>query len=84
MAQQRMLKFVSVPRDMPVKRAAQSRREDFGEIYQQFAAEKAAEQAGRCSQCGVPYCQTHCRRRGGNGSGQGRNPDEDHPPAEAS
>jgi glutamate synthase (NADPH/NADH) small chain len=60
MAQQRMLKFVSVPRDMPAKRAAQSRREDFGEIYQQFAAAKAAEQAGRCSQCGVPYCQTHC------------------------
>ena len=22
--------------------------------------QKAAEQAGRCSQCGVPYCQTHC------------------------
>jgi glutamate synthase (NADPH) small chain len=23
-------------------------------------ATKAAEQAGRCSQCGVPYCQSHC------------------------
>ena len=33
---------------------------DFGEIYREFAAEKAAEQASRCSQCGVPYCQTHC------------------------
>ena len=22
--------------------------------------EKAAEQASRCSQCGVPYCQSHC------------------------
>ena len=22
--------------------------------------DKAAEQASRCSQCGVPYCQTHC------------------------
>ena len=40
--------------------AAEERREDFGEIYREFAAEKAAEQAGRCSQCGVPYCQTHC------------------------
>jgi glutamate synthase (NADPH) small chain len=60
MAQQRMLKFVSVARDMPEKRDAEARREDFGEIYRQFAAEKAAEQAGRCSQCGVPYCQTHC------------------------
>ncbi len=60
MAQQRMLKFVDVSRDMPVKRDARERREDFGEIYLEFAREKAAEQAGRCSQCGVPYCQTHC------------------------
>ncbi len=36
------------------------RRTDFREIYGEYAAEKAAEQAGRCSQCGVPYCQTHC------------------------
>ncbi|MEM9268698.1 MAG: NAD(P)-binding protein, partial [Pseudomonadota bacterium] len=57
---QQMLKFVDVERDMPTKRTAQERREDFDEIYQQYAAEKAAEQASRCSQCGVPYCQTHC------------------------
>ena len=60
MAANMMLKFVTVKRDMPVKRAAEERREDFGEIYREFAAAKAAEQAGRCSQCGVPYCQTHC------------------------
>jgi glutamate synthase (NADPH/NADH) small chain len=60
MAENRMLKFVTVKRDMPAKRGADERREDFGEIYRQYAAEKAAEQAGRCSQCGVPYCQTHC------------------------
>ena len=55
-----MLKFVQVPRDMPAKRGVDERREDFGEIYRKFAKEKAAEQASRCSQCGVPYCQTHC------------------------
>ena len=60
MAVQRMLKFVTVPRDMPKKRAVKDRRDDFGEIYREYAAEKAAEQAARCSQCGVPYCQTHC------------------------
>ncbi len=60
MAEQRMLKFVRVARDMPPKRGATERREDFAEIYRQFAADKAAEQASRCSQCGVPYCQTHC------------------------
>ncbi|WP_411838259.1 NAD(P)-dependent oxidoreductase [Paracoccus sp. ME4] len=60
MATQKMLKFVSTPREMPEKRAAAERSEDFHEIYREFAAAKAAEQAGRCSQCGVPYCQSHC------------------------
>ncbi len=60
MAKQRMLKFVDVARDMPVKRGAEERREDFHEIYREFIDAKAAEQAARCSQCGVPYCQTHC------------------------
>ena len=60
MAEQKMLKFVDVDRDMPEKRPPSLRREDFGEIYAEYAREKAAEQAGRCSQCGVPYCQSHC------------------------
>ncbi|WP_284163812.1 NAD(P)-dependent oxidoreductase [Frigidibacter sp. SD6-1] len=60
MAQNRMLQFVTRDREMPEKRAAGLRNADFDEIYRQFAAEKAAEQAGRCSQCGVPYCQSHC------------------------
>ncbi len=60
MAKQPMLKFVNVDRDMPQKRNADTRNEDFGEIYAEFAAQKAAEQASRCSQCGVPYCHTHC------------------------
>ncbi|KRS13693.1 dihydropyrimidine dehydrogenase [Roseovarius atlanticus] len=55
-----MLKFVSVERDMPTKRSADARREDFNEIYAEYADEKAKEQSGRCSQCGVPYCQNHC------------------------
>jgi glutamate synthase (NADPH/NADH) small chain len=60
MAKQPMLKFVTVERDMPEKRGAELRREDFHEIYAEFADAKAAEQAARCSQCGVPYCQSHC------------------------
>lgn len=55
-----MLKFVTVPRDMPEKRAADVRREDFNEIYAEYAEAKAQEQSARCSQCGVPYCQSHC------------------------
>lgn len=55
-----MLKFVDVSRDMPPKRNADERSEDFAEIYAEFALAKAEEQASRCSQCGVPYCQSHC------------------------
>ncbi|MDS9467122.1 NAD(P)-dependent oxidoreductase [Paracoccus sp. MBLB3053] len=60
MATQKMLKFVTVGREMPEKRDAASRAEDFHEIYREFADAKAKEQASRCSQCGVPYCQSHC------------------------
>ena len=60
MATQTMLKFVTVPRQMPDKREAVERAEDFHEIYREFADAKAQEQASRCSQCGVPYCQSHC------------------------
>ncbi len=60
MAQEKMLRFVTLPREMPDKRPPDLRAQDFGEIYQEYARDKAADQAGRCSQCGVPYCQTHC------------------------
>jgi len=59
-AKQPMLKFVDIQRDMPSKRTAEERKKDFHEIYAEFAAAKATEQASRCSQCGVPYCQAHC------------------------
>ena len=57
---ERMLKFVGTPQALPEKRAAAERRRDFQEIYAQYARDKAAEQAARCSQCGVPFCQVHC------------------------
>ncbi len=60
MATQKMLKFVTLDRATPEKRGAEARKEDFGEIYRQYAAEQAEAQASRCSQCGVPYCQSHC------------------------
>jgi glutamate synthase (NADPH/NADH) small chain len=60
MAKQPMLKFVTVEQATPEKRPPNLRKEDFDEIYAEYATEKAAEQAARCSQCGVPYCQSHC------------------------
>jgi len=57
---ERMLKFTVTPRTTPEKRGADARAGDFHEIYRDFIDAKAAEQASRCSQCGVPFCQTHC------------------------
>ena len=60
MTKRKMLAFVDIVKEMPVKRSVGVRAEDFREIYDQYSPAKAAEQASRCSQCGVPYCQTHC------------------------
>jgi glutamate synthase (NADPH/NADH) small chain len=60
MAHERMLKFVGTGQAFPEKREAILRAEDFQEIASRYAPEKAAEQASRCSQCGVPYCSVHC------------------------
>jgi glutamate synthase (NADPH/NADH) small chain len=57
---ERMLQFVRLPQQTPDKRAATVRREDFNEIYAEFDTARAAAQASRCSQCGVPFCQVHC------------------------
>ncbi|MCR5873744.1 NAD(P)-dependent oxidoreductase [Phenylobacterium sp. J426] len=57
---ERMLKFTVVERSTPEKRPALARSHDFHEIYADFIDAKAAEQASRCSQCGVPFCQSHC------------------------
>jgi glutamate synthase (NADPH) small chain len=60
MAQQRMLSFVSVEQETPAKREASERRADFLEIYADYIEAKAQEQSSRCSQCGIPFCQSHC------------------------
>ncbi len=55
-----MLKFVKIDQEMPQKREAGARKQDFHEIYGEFILAKAEEQASRCSQCGVPFCQSGC------------------------
>jgi glutamate synthase (NADPH) small chain len=60
MADTPLLKFTQRPQATPTKRAPGLRSRDFMEIYGGYIAEKATEQASRCSQCGVPYCQVHC------------------------
>src|ERR1700761_1614280 len=57
---ERMLRFISTEQQPPQKRPAEGRARDFHEVYAEFITAKAEEQASRCSQCGVPFCQTHC------------------------
>lgn len=60
MAEDRMLAFVRLGKKMPKKRPPDIRLSDFQEIYDEYSTKRAEQQASRCSQCGVPYCQTHC------------------------
>ena len=55
-----MLKFVDREQRYPTKRLPDDRARDFQEIADRYAVPAAEEQAGRCSQCGVPYCAVHC------------------------
>ena len=56
----KMMQFVRIDQATPDKREAGTRRADFDEIYGRYDKAHAAEQASRCEQCGVPYCQVHC------------------------
>ena len=52
--------FLEVSRADPEKRPVGERIRDFNEIYGQFDADTAAAQAGRCLDCGNPYCEWKC------------------------
>ncbi|ODN68259.1 FAD-dependent oxidoreductase [Methylophaga muralis] len=52
--------FLDVGRVDPKKLDANVRKQQFGEIYGQFDAPQAAEQADRCLECGNPYCEWKC------------------------
>ena len=55
-----MLKFTQITKENPSKKTSKNRLKDFNEIYTNYSKQKAEEQASRCSQCGVPFCQVHC------------------------
>ncbi len=54
------LQFLDVPRKDPDKVALEVRTTEFREIYSQYSAETAAQQAGRCISCGNPFCEWKC------------------------
>ena len=54
------LQFLEVPRRDPAKEDAENRVRHFGEIYGHYDGANAAQQAGRCLDCGNPYCEWEC------------------------
>lgn len=54
------LQFLEVPRREPEKQPADVRIRHFGEIYGSYDGADAAQQAGRCLDCGNPYCEWKC------------------------
>jgi len=56
----RHLQFLDIPRKDPDKLGVEVRTKQFREIYSQYSAESAAQQAGRCISCGNPFCEWKC------------------------
>jgi glutamate synthase (NADPH) small chain len=54
------LRFLEIPRRDPEKLPVEVRIERFAEIYSQYDADGAAQQAGRCLACGNPFCEWKC------------------------
>jgi glutamate synthase (NADPH/NADH) small chain len=54
------LQFLDIPRKDPDKLPVELRTKQFREIYSQYSAGSAAQQAGRCISCGNPFCEWKC------------------------
>ena len=52
--------FLEYERETPARRPVLERANDWFEVYQDFPAERVKTQAGRCMDCGVPFCHTGC------------------------
>jgi glutamate synthase (NADPH/NADH) small chain len=54
------MQFLEIPRKDPDKLPVEVRTQEFREIYSQYSAETAGQQAGRCLSCGNPFCEWKC------------------------
>ena len=52
--------FVELPRQSPEKITARRRVRDWNEVYGHYEDKTVAQQAGRCIDCGNPYCEWKC------------------------
>jgi len=55
-----MQNFIQIKRIEPSKKPINERVNSYEEIYNLYKNDEAASQAGRCIQCGDPYCHTKC------------------------
>jgi glutamate synthase (NADPH) small chain len=52
--------FLKWERQLPSRRPVPVRLLDWREVYEKFPAEHARTQAGRCMDCGIPFCNNGC------------------------
>ena len=52
--------FLSTPRETPGRRPVDVRIRDWREVYTEFGRESLERQAGRCMDCGIPFCHQGC------------------------
>ncbi len=52
--------FLEFERQMPERRPVDERVRDWLEVYDKFPVDDLKKQAGRCMDCGIPFCQDGC------------------------
>ena len=52
--------FLEFERQVPERRPVDKRVRDWLEVYDEFPVDDLKKQAGRCMDCGIPFCQDGC------------------------
>jgi glutamate synthase (NADPH) small chain len=52
--------FIQWARETPTRRPVPVRVRDWREVYEPFAPDALQKQAGRCMDCGIPFCNNGC------------------------
>jgi len=52
--------FMTTPRETPKRRPVDVRIQDWREVYEPLSFEHLQKHAGRCMDCGIPFCHNGC------------------------
>ncbi|WP_017974633.1 glutamate synthase subunit beta [Actinopolyspora halophila] len=52
--------FLTTPRETSRRRPVDIRLKDWREVYEEFSQQNLQQQAGRCMDCGIPFCHQGC------------------------